>query len=66
MCSRVRTCVHTGIDKVYGEGKGAPVSLNKCGSSVVSHAQDSPLCGLPPCWVPVSLTHISQGLFLDP
>lgn len=47
-------------------GRGFSISLNGFGSRVASLAQDSLLWLLPPSQGPISLTHISQGLFLDP
>lgn len=64
MCLHVCTHVHVGRGKVYTEGKCVPASLSKSGGSVASRAQDSLLWLLPPSLVPISLTHISQGLFL--
>lgn len=66
MSSSVCMHVHIGIDKGYGDEEAVLVSLNKFGGSVASHAQGSPLWYLPPSLAPVSLTHISQVLFLDP
>lgn len=58
--------VHVGRDKGYGEGKAVLVSLNKSGGRVASHALGSFLWFPPPSLVPISLTHISQVLILDP
>lgn len=66
MCLSVCMHVHSGIDKGYGEEKAVLFSLNIFGGRVASHAQGSPLSYLPPSSDPISLTHISQVLFLDP
>lgn len=61
MC--VYTHVHTGIDKGHGEERADPVSLNKFGSRVASHAQGSPLWFLPPSSGPSALLTFLKSCF---
>ena len=66
MSLHVCTHVHVGKGKVYMEGKCVLTSLSKSGGRFASRAWYSLLWLLPPSLVPISLTHISQGLFLGP